>query len=46
MQIQILKPTIRLIIETPMQELGKEPKELKGPYPASMRGEALVPVKA
>jgi hypothetical protein len=28
-----------------MEELGKELKELKGPYLASMGGEALGPVK-
>jgi hypothetical protein len=29
-----------------MEELGEELKELKGPYLASMGGEALGPVKA
>jgi hypothetical protein len=29
-----------------MKELGEGLKELKGPYPASVRGEALGPVKA
>jgi hypothetical protein len=31
---------------TPMEELGEGLKELKGPYLASMGGEALCPVKA
>ena len=30
----------------PMEELGEGLKELKGPYLASMGGEALGPVKA
>jgi hypothetical protein len=35
------QPTIRLSTGTPMEELGEELKELKGPYLASMGGEAL-----
>jgi hypothetical protein len=31
---------------TPMEELGEGLKELKGPYPASMGGKALGPMKA
>jgi hypothetical protein len=30
----------------PMEELGEWLKELKGPYLASVRGKALVPVNA
>ena len=39
------QPTIRLSTGTPMEELGEGLKELKGPYLASMGGEALGPVK-
>ena len=36
----------RLSTRTPVEELGEGLKELKGPYLASMGGEALGPVKA
>jgi len=41
-----MKPTIRLIKGTPMEELGEGLKELRGPYLTSMEGEALGPLKA
>jgi len=41
-----LKLTIGLITGTPIKELGEGLKELKGPYLASVGGEALGPVKA
>ena len=41
----VLQPTIGLSTGTPMEELGEGLKELKGPYLASMGGEALGPVK-